>query len=99
MRSFALVLLLAFLWGGSYPLLKVAVETIPPLTVVAVRSLLGGLILLAVLGPRAKLLWEMRSGEALRVMVIQSAFNCIIPWILIAWAVRSIDAGLATILN
>lgn len=99
MKSFALVLLLAFLWGGSYPLLKVAVDTLPPLTVVAVRSLLGGLILLTVLGPRAKLLWEMRSGSALRALVIQSVFNCIIPWILIAWAVRSIDAGLATILN
>jgi drug/metabolite transporter (DMT)-like permease len=41
----------------------------------------------------------MRSGAALRALAIQSAFNCVIPWILIAWAVRSIDAGLATILN
>lgn len=99
MRSFALVLLLAFLWGGSYPLLKVAVETIPPLTVVAVRALLGGMIVLAVLGPRAKQLWDMRSGPDLRALVIQSAFTCFIPWILIAYAVREIDAGLATILN
>ena len=99
MKSFALVLLLAFLWGSSYPLLKVSVETIPPLTVVAVRSLLGGLILLALLGARAKLLWEMRSGSALRALAIQSTFNCIIPWILVSWAVTKIDAGLATILN
>ena len=87
------------LWGGSYPLLKVAVETIPPLTVVAVRALVGGLILLAVLGRRADLLWEMRKGPAARQMLVQSAFTCIIPWLLIAWAVRQIDAGLATILN
>jgi len=98
-KSFALVLLLALLWGSSYPLLKVSVETIPPFTVVAIRSLLGGLILLAVLGKRANLLWEMRSGAPLRTMIVQSAFNCIIPWLLIAWAVRQIDAGLATILN
>ena len=99
MRSFALVLLLAFLWGGSYPLLKVAVESIPPMTVVAIRSLLGGLILLAALGPRVKLFTAVASGTSLRSLVIQSAFNCIIPWILITTAVRQIDAGLATILN
>ena len=99
MRSFALVLLLAFLWGGSYPLLKVAVESIPPLTVVAIRSLLGGLILLAALGPRVRLFTEVASGASLRALAIQSAFNCIIPWILITHAVRQIDAGLATILN
>lgn len=95
MKSFALVALLALLWGGSYPLLKVAVETIPPLTVVAVRSLLGGLILLAVLGPRATQLREV----GLRELSIQSTFNCILPWILIAFAIGQIDAGLATILN
>ena len=99
MRSFGLVLLLALLWGGSYPLLKVAVDTLPPLTVAALRSLLGGLILLAALGPRVKLLAGMRSGPALRALVIQSAFNCVIPWMLVAWAMRSLDAGLAAILN
>ncbi len=99
MKSFGLILLLALLWGGSYPLLKVAVETLPPLTVVAVRSLLGGLILLAVLGPRVRLLGEVRSGSSLRALAIQSAFNCVIPWILITYAMRSLDAGLAAILN
>lgn len=99
MKSFALVLLLALLWGGSYPLLKVAVDTIPPLTVVAIRSLLAGLVLLAVLGPRVKLLGELVSGGSLRALAIQSAFTCVIPWILIAWAIPSLDAGLAVILN
>ena len=39
------VLLLALLWGGSYPLIKLAVDTIPPLTVTAARAGLGGLLL------------------------------------------------------
>ncbi|APV50229.1 hypothetical protein BWI17_11340 [Betaproteobacteria bacterium GR16-43] len=99
LKSFALVLLLATLWGASYPLTKVAVESIPPMTVVAIRSLVGGLILLAVLGPRVKLFTEVATGASLRALAIQSAFNCIIPWILIAHAIREIDAGLASILN
>ena len=99
MKSFALVLLLALLWGASYPLLKVAVDTLPPLTVVAIRSLVGGLILLAALGPRVRLLGQVSTGSSLRALSIQSAFNCVIPWILIAWAMPSLDAGLAAILN
>ena len=99
MRSFALVGLLALLWGSSYPLLKVAVDTLPPLTVVAVRALVGGLILLAVLGPRARLLGEVGRGASLRALASQSAFNCVIPWLLIAYAMPVMEAGLAAILN
>ena len=99
MRSIALVCLLALLWGASYPLLKVAVQTVPPLTVVAVRALVGGLILLAALGPNVKLLGQVASGASLRALVIQSAFTCVIPWILIAFAMRELDASLAAILN
>ena len=99
MRSFALVLLLACLWGGSYPLLKIAVETIPPLTVVAMRATLGGLLLLAVLGPRAReeLATLVRASPG--PLAIQSLFTAIIPWLLIAGAIRRLDASLAAILN
>jgi drug/metabolite transporter (DMT)-like permease len=94
----ALVFLLALLWGSSYPQIKVAVETIPPLTVAASRSLIAGLLLLAFLGPKgARQLWKSATGSS--QLFIQAVFNCILPWMLLAWAVRSIDAGLATILN
>lgn len=99
MRSFALVLLLAFLWGASYPLLKLSVETIPPLTVVGCRTLIAGLLLLAVLGPRIHLFREFRAGPERRGLLLQSLFNCIIPFVLVAYAMREIDAALATILN
>lgn len=94
----ALVFLLALLWGSSYPQIKVAVETIPPLTVAALRSLIAGLLLLAFLGPTgARQLWKSLTGSS--QLFTQAVFNCILPWMLLAWAVQSIDAGLATILN
>ena len=99
MRSFALVLLLACLWGGSYPLLKVAVETLPPFTVVAMRATLGGLLLLAALGPRAREELATLVRESPRPLAIQSLFTAIIPWLLIAGAMQSLDASLAAILN
>jgi drug/metabolite transporter (DMT)-like permease len=95
-RSFALLIALALLWGSSYALIKVSVETLPPLTVAAVRALLGGLLLLALLGPRWRLLVQPGNPAAL---LTQGVFNCILPWTLVAWASRTIDSGLATILN
>ena len=97
-RSIALVFVLALLWGASYPQIKVAVETIPPLTVAAMRSLIAGLLLLAFLGPAgARQLWRAATGNL--QLLTQAVFNCVLPWILLAWAVQSVDAGLATILN
>ena len=89
--------LLALLWGASFPIIKVAVETLPPLTVAAGRALLGGLLLLALLGPRVRVLWhEARSGDW---FVSQAMFNVVLPWTLVAWASRIIEAGLTTVLN
>ena len=96
-KSMALVLLLACLWGSGYALTKIAVETLSPLTVSAIRALGGGLVLAALLGPRLRLLWASSAGAG--VFVVQAAFNCVLPWLLVAWASRTIDSGLATILN
>jgi len=91
------VLLLASLWGASFPLLKVAVESFPPLTVAAGRAALGAALLVAALGPRRGLLIEV--GARGDWFAAQAAFNCVIPWLLVTWASRRIDAGLTTILN
>ena len=90
--------LLACLWGGSYPLLKVAVETVPPFTVVAMRATIGGLLLLAALGRNVGQLREV-ARDSPRSLAIQSIFTCIVPWLLIATAMRALDASLAAILN
>jgi drug/metabolite transporter (DMT)-like permease len=92
-----LVLLLALLWGGSYPLLKIAVETIPPLTTAAARAAVAATVLLVVLGRRGPELWRM--AKANRDLWVQSFFNCILPWTLVAWASTAIASGLVTILN
>ena len=42
----ALLLLLATLWGGSYTFIKLGVATIPPVTLIAGRTLIAGVLLL-----------------------------------------------------
>ena len=44
----ALLLALATLWGASYTFIKIGVATIPPVTLIAARTLIAGGILLAV---------------------------------------------------
>ncbi len=97
LRSIALIVLLALLWGGAYPLLKVAVESVPPTTVAACRAAVGGLMLLVLLGPRrAELLTLVRTRPGLWV---QALCNCIITWLLISWAALVLESSILTILN
>ena len=92
-----LLLLLATLWGASYSFIKLGVATIPPVTLIAARTLIAGLLLLTVMRWRGV---EMpREAAAWRRFLFQACLNSVIPWTLIAWGERFVDAGLATILN
>jgi drug/metabolite transporter (DMT)-like permease len=93
----ALLLLLATLWGGSYTFIKLGVATIPPITLIAVRTAIAGVLLLAVM--RARGVRLPKDAATWRRFLFQACLNSVIPWTLIAWGERSLDAGLATILN
>ncbi|MBR1228858.1 MULTISPECIES: DMT family transporter [unclassified Bradyrhizobium] len=92
-----LLLLLATLWGASYTFLKVAVETIPPITLIAGRTLIAGLLLVAIMHGRGV---KMPTDAAnWRRFLFQACLNSVIPWVMVAWGARALDAGVATILN
>lgn len=93
----ALLGLLATLWGASYSFIKVGVETIPPVTFIAARTLIAGALLLAIM--RARRLALPRDSATWRRFLVQACLNSVVPFTLIAWAEQTVDAGLATILN
>lgn len=93
----ALLLALATVWGASYTFIKLGVATIPPVTLIAARTLIAGAILLALIRWRGLSL--PRDQTTWRRFLIQACLNSVIPFTLIAWAERTVDAGLATILN
>jgi drug/metabolite transporter (DMT)-like permease len=93
----ALLVLLATLWGGSYTFIKLGVATIPPVTLIAARTAIAGVLLLLVM--RARGLRLPRDAATWRRFLFQACLNSVIPWTLIAWGERSLGAGLATILN
>ncbi len=92
-----LLLTLATLWGASYTLIKVGVETISPVTFIAVRTLVAGLILVAALRLRGLKLPTDR--QTWKLFTVQACLNSAVPFTLIAWAEQTTDAGLATILS
>jgi drug/metabolite transporter (DMT)-like permease len=93
----ALLLALATVWGASYTFIKIGVATIPPVTLIAARTLIAGCMLLAIIRWRGLSL--PRDPAVWRRFLIQACLNSVIPFTLIAWAEQTVDAGLATILN
>jgi len=95
--NFILLLILATLWGSSYTFVKIGVATIPPVTLIAARTLIAGGVLLLVMRWRG--IKMPRDGAVWRRFMIQACLNSVVPFMFIAWAERSVDAGLATILG
>jgi drug/metabolite transporter (DMT)-like permease len=93
----ALLGLLATLWGASYSFIKLGVATIPPVTLIVARTLIAAVILALVM--RLRGLRIPRDAASWRGFLVQACLNSVIPFTLIAWAERQVDAGLATILN
>lgn len=96
-KEVALLALLATLWGASYTFIRIGVETIPPITFIAARTLIAGGLLLAIIKMRGLSL--PRDPAIWKRFFIQACINSVIPFTLIAWAEQSVNAGLATILN
>lgn len=95
--EYALLAVLATLWGASYTFIKLGITTIPPVTLIAARTLIAGLLLLAILQMRGIRL--PRDAETWKRFLFQACLNSVVPFTLIAWAEYSVDAGLAVILN
>jgi drug/metabolite transporter (DMT)-like permease len=93
----ALLVALATLWGGSYTFIKLGVATIPPITLIAARTAVAGLLLLVVM--RARGITMPRDAATWQRFAFQALLNSVIPWTLIAWGESHVDAALATILN
>ncbi|MCZ4428294.1 EamA family transporter [Agrobacterium sp. SOY23] len=96
-RELLLLALLSTLWAASYTFIKIGVETIPPITFIASRTLIAGLLLFVVI--RLRGLRLPTDFATWRLFFIQACINSVLPFTLIAWAEQSIDAGLAVILN
>ena len=66
-RDYALLFALACCWSSTYPLAKLALPTIPPITFISARSLIAAAFLFAILWMRGVKPADRREGlEAVR---------------------------------
>lgn len=96
-REWLLIGALSVLWGGSFFFVEVALESLPPLTVVLMRVGLAALALLIVM--RARGIAVPREPGLLAGFAVMGALNNVVPFSLIVWGQVHIDSGLASILN
>lgn len=95
--AWLLILSLSFLWGGSYFFAGVAVNELPPLTIVTLRVGIAMLFLHALLpamGVRMP-----GNAEAWLAFLGMGLLNNAIPFSLIVWGQTQIGSGLASIMN
>jgi drug/metabolite transporter (DMT)-like permease len=96
-RNFLWLLFLAALWGPSFLFIKVAVEDIPPLTLMMGRVGLAGILLYLILRAQGRNLLPF--GRVWRHLAVMALVQNAIPFFLFAWGEQYIDSALAAILN
>jgi drug/metabolite transporter (DMT)-like permease len=95
-----LLLLVSSLWGASYLFIKVALEDMEPTTMMAIRLLLAGVVLFAVLVARSGLRRTVAELRAVgRHAFVLGVINGALPFWLIAWGEKYVDSGVAAVAN
>lgn len=91
-----LLVTLAGLWGLSFLFIEIALRGLTPLWIVVARTLLGGLVLVAILKVRRRRL--PRSLAMWRHLAVLGIATNAVPWGAVAWAQQSLPSGLVAVL-
>lgn len=92
-----LLLLLSLIWGSSFTLIKVAIPTIPPFTMVAARVTIAAILLILIAFAQGYAL--PRRGSVWAAFFVQGLLQSALPFTLISWGEAHIASGLAGVLN
>src|ERR1700742_4048779 len=95
-RDYMLLLALACCWSSTYPLTKIGLGSIPPLTFISARSLIAALFLLAIL--RIRGLRLPTDAAAWKLFAFQQTINSTIPFLMITWAQQYVAAAPTVVL-
>ena len=95
-RDYLLLLALACCWSSTYPLTKIGLGSIPPITFISARSLVAAAFLYAIL--RARGLRVPTDLKAWKLFAQQQTINSTIPFLLITWAQQYVPASNTVVL-
>jgi len=95
-RDYALLLALACCWSSTYPLTKIGLGSIPPITFISARSLIAAGFLLVIL--RARGIRIPADAKAWKLFAFQQTINSTIPFLMITWAQQYVTASITVVL-
>jgi drug/metabolite transporter (DMT)-like permease len=95
-RDYLLLLALACCWSSTYPLTKIGLGSIPPVTFISARSLVAAAFLFVIL--RARGLRIPADVKAWKLFAQQQTINSTIPFLLITWAQQYVPASNTVVL-
>jgi drug/metabolite transporter (DMT)-like permease len=96
-KHWLVFILLGAIWSSSFMWIKIAVQEVGPITLVAFRAsfgLLFGIVVIAIQRVRLP-----RTFRAWAPLLLLGLTNLAIPFVLISWGERSIDSAIASILD
>ena len=95
--DWVMLITLSVLWGGSFFFVGVAVNELPPLTIITLRVAIAALVLLLFMRLTGKTLTI--NSDILLAFAGMGFLNNVVPFFLIVWAQGHIESGLASIFN
>src|SRR5262245_31451011 len=95
-RDYALLMALACLWSSTYPLTKIGLGSIPPITFISARSLIAAAFLFAIL--RARGVAIPTDAKAWKLFAFQQTINSTVPFLIITWAQQYVPASNTVVL-
>jgi drug/metabolite transporter (DMT)-like permease len=95
-RDYLLLLALACCWSSTYPLTKIGLGSIPPITFISARSLTAALFLTIILYLRGMRIPT--DPKAWRQFAFQQTINSTVPFLMITWAQQFIPASSTVVL-
>ena len=96
-KHWLVFLLLGAIWSSSFMWIKLAIQEISPIALVAFRVLFGllfGIVVIAI----QRIAWP-RTRKEWAPLLVLGITNIAIPFFLISWGEQSIDSAVASILN
>ena len=96
LSSLAKLIGLAAIWGGSFLFMRIAAPVLGPVLLIQLRVALAAVFLLGL-----ALLWKKKLDlkSDWKHFVILGLFNTAVPFLLFAWAAKSLPASLMSVLN
>ncbi len=95
-RDYLLLLALACAWSLTYPLTKIGLQSIPPVTFIAARSLVAAVFLLAAM--RLRGLSLPTDLKAWKLFAHQQVINSTFPFLIITWAQQYVPSANTVVL-